>query len=59
MSLNHCAAIPVDTHVFQIAKTNYVPHLGAAKSVTERVYNEISSHFQTLWGPYSGWAHSV
>ncbi len=59
MSLNHSEAIPVDTHVFQIAKASYVPHLSGAKSVTDRVYNEISAHFQSLWGPYSGWAHSV
>ena len=59
MSLDHHMAIPVDTHVFQIAKASYVPHLSHAKSVTERVYNEISSHFQTLFGPYAGWAHSV
>ena len=52
-------AIPVDTHVFQIAKANYVPHLSEAKTVTERVYNEISTHFQNLFGSYSGWAHSV
>lgn len=52
-------AIPVDTHVFQIAKANYVPHLSQAKTVTDRVYNEISSHFQNLFGSYAGWAHSV
>lgn len=59
MSLDHNIAIPVDTHVFQIAKASYVPHLRHVKSVTERVYNEISSHFQSLYGPYAGWAHSV
>ena len=51
-------AIPVDTHVFQIAKT-YMPHLTSTKSVTDRVYNEIVQHFQQLYGPYAGWAHSV
>ncbi|XP_057378124.1 N-glycosylase/DNA lyase-like isoform X2 [Daphnia carinata] len=59
MSLNHSVAIPVDTHVFQIAKASYVPHLSQTKSVTDRVYNEISAHFQALFGPYAGWAHSV
>lgn len=52
-------AIPVDTHVFQIAKANYVPHLSPTKSVTDKVYNEISAHFQGLFGAYAGWAHSV
>ena len=59
MSLNHSIAIPVDTHVFQIAKASYVPHLSQAKSVTDKVYNEISTHFQVLFGPFAGWAHSV
>lgn len=59
MSLNHSVAIPVDTHVFQIAKANYVPHLSQTKSVTDKVYNEISAHFQSLFGTYAGWAHSV
>ncbi|XP_045036449.1 N-glycosylase/DNA lyase isoform X2 [Daphnia magna] len=58
MSLNHSVAIPVDTHVFQIAKANYVPHLSQTKSVTDKVYNEISAHFQSLFGTYAGWAHS-
>ena len=59
MSLNHACAIPVDTHVFQIAKSTYMPHLKATKSVTDRGYNEISTFFQNLYGPYAGWAHSV
>ena len=59
MSLNHSCAIPVDTHVFQIAKKTYLPHLGGTKTVTDRVYNEISTYFQTLFGSHSGWAHSV
>ena len=59
MSLNHSVAIPVDTHVFQIAKASYVPHLSQTKTVTDKVYKEISAHFQCLFGAYAGWAHSV
>ena len=59
MSLNFSSAIPVDTHVFQIAKSTYMPHLAASKSVTEKIYKEISTYFQKLYGPYAGWAHSV
>jgi N-glycosylase/DNA lyase len=40
MSLDHSVAIPVDTHVFQIAKASYVPHLSQTKSVTDKVYKE-------------------
>lgn len=59
MSFNHLQAIPVDTHVFQIATKYYLPHLKNAKSVTERIYNEIGDHFRSLFGKYAGWPHSV
>ena len=58
MSLDKSCAIPVDTHVFQIAKT-YLPALAEKKSVTHRIYSEISIFFQELYGPYAGWAHTV
>ncbi|XP_059093369.1 N-glycosylase/DNA lyase-like isoform X2 [Tigriopus californicus] len=58
MSLDQTAAIPVDTHMFQIAATKYLPHLKGYKSVTDKVYKEIGDHFRSLYGDYSGWAHS-
>ncbi|KAG8332672.1 8-oxoguanine glycosylase ogg1 [Homalodisca vitripennis] len=58
MSLNHLEAIPVDTHVFQISQ-RYLPHLKSCKTVNDKVYNEIVSYFQNLYGKYAGWAHSV
>ena len=45
--------------MFQIAKSNYLPHLKNYKSVTDKVYKEIGDHFRGLYGDYSGWAHSV
>nr|XP_033782223.1 N-glycosylase/DNA lyase isoform X2 [Geotrypetes seraphini] len=60
MALDKPGAVPVDTHVWQIAKRDYLPHLGSGnKSLTERVYKEIGDFFRTLWGPYAGWAQSV
>lgn len=59
MSLNHLEALPVDTHVYQIASQNYLPHLRGLKSVTDRVYNEIGDHFRGLYGDKAGWAHTV
>ncbi|XKL67428.1 hypothetical protein PGB90_002919 [Kerria lacca] len=59
MSLDHLEAIPVDTHVFQIATKYYLPHLKNVKSVTDRIYNEIGDHFRSLYGKYAGWPHCV
>lgn len=59
MSLGHLQALPVDTHVFQIASRLYLPKLKSAKSVTDKIYNEIGDHFRELYGPLGGWAHTV
>lgn len=59
MSLGHLQAIPVDTHVYQIAKRFYLPKLANNKTVTEKIYNEIGDHFRELYGPLAGWAHTV
>jgi len=58
MSLDQPSAVPVDTHVFQIAK-QYLPHLNTVKTVTSKVYSEIGDFFRELYGEYAGWAHSV
>lgn len=60
MSLDKAESVPVDTHVWQIARRDYASQLGAGhKSLTDRVYHDIGDHFRKLWGPYAGWAHSV
>ncbi|KAL3872396.1 hypothetical protein ACJMK2_040324 [Sinanodonta woodiana] len=58
-SLNKTGAIPVDTHVWKIAARDYMPKLRQAKSLTDRLYQEIGDHFRSLWGEYAGWTHSV
>ncbi|XP_060806599.1 N-glycosylase/DNA lyase [Amyelois transitella] len=59
MSLDHLEALPVDTHVYQIAAQNYLPHLRGKKNVTEKMYVEIGDHFRKLYGDMAGWAHTV
>ncbi|KAI4467900.1 8-oxoguanine dna glycosylase [Holotrichia oblita] len=59
MSLGHLESIPVDTHIYQIAARCYMPKLPKQKTVTEKIYNEISDHFRNLYGPLAGWAHTV
>ncbi|KAK3594592.1 hypothetical protein CHS0354_000385 [Potamilus streckersoni] len=58
-SLDKTGAIPIDTHVWKIAARDYMPKLRQAKSLTDRLYQEIGDHFRSLWGEYAGWTHSV
>ncbi|XP_066586293.1 N-glycosylase/DNA lyase isoform X2 [Prorops nasuta] len=59
MSLGHLEAIPVDTHIFQVAKVYYLPHLKRIKSCTPRTHEEICNHLSQLWGPMAGWAQAI
>lgn len=60
MSLDKACAVPVDTHVWQIAKRDYSCAAGSGqKSLTDKVHRDIGDFFRQLWGPYAGWAHSV
>ncbi|KAJ8016147.1 hypothetical protein DPEC_G00004170 [Dallia pectoralis] len=60
MSLDKASVVPVDTHVWQIAKRDYRCAIGAGqKSLTDKVHQEIGDFFRQLWGPYAGWAQSV
>ncbi|KAG8436002.1 hypothetical protein GDO86_007193 [Hymenochirus boettgeri] len=60
MALDKSEAVPVDTHVWQIAKRDYLPHLGSGnKTLTDRVYRETGDFFRNLWGSHAGWAQSV
>ncbi|KZC06316.1 N-glycosylase/DNA lyase [Dufourea novaeangliae] len=56
MALGHLEAVPVDTHISQIAKENYLPHLKKEKKVNHK---EIGNYLCELWGPYAGWAQAV
>jgi N-glycosylase/DNA lyase len=61
-SLRQAGAIPVDVHVWNIARRDYGaddPALGAAKSVTPKVYAAVGDVFRSRFGPHSGWAHSL
>ncbi|XP_076233957.1 8-oxoguanine DNA glycosylase [Calliopsis andreniformis] len=59
MALGHLEAIPVDTHIFQIARANYLPHLEQKKTITPKIHEEIRNHLRELWGPLAGWAQAI
>ncbi|NWZ01739.1 OGG1 lyase, partial [Loxia curvirostra] len=58
LSLDKAEAVPVDTHVWHIARQRYGVALGG-KSLTPRAYQEIGDFFRELWGPRAGWAQAV
>ncbi|KAB8227017.1 8-oxoguanine glycosylase ogg1 [Aspergillus alliaceus] len=59
MGLGWGEAVPVDTHVWQIAQRDYKFGKGAHKSLTKATYDAVGNHFRKLWGKEAGWAHSV
>jgi len=65
MSLDKCDVVPVDVHIRKIAKNIYghdnksSSSSKTSKHLTKSNYLEISSFFQTLWQPKSGWAQAA
>jgi len=59
-SLDKLDVIPVDTHVWQIAKRDYnVKGLAKLVSVTPAVHETIGNFFRDLYGEHAGWAHCI
>ncbi|EMT65317.1 8-oxoguanine glycosylase ogg1 [Fusarium odoratissimum] len=59
MGLGWGEAVPVDTHVWQIAQRDYKFGKSKAKTLNKATYEAVGDHFRSLWGPFAGWAHSV
>jgi len=59
MGLGWGEAVPVDTHVWQIAQRDYKFGRGKHSSLTKATYDAVANHFRKLWGSEAGWAHSV
>jgi N-glycosylase/DNA lyase len=59
MGLGWGEAVPVDTHVWQIAQRDYKFGKGKHASLTKATYDAIGNKFRSLWGDEAGWAHSV
>lgn len=59
MGLGWGEAVPVDTHVWQIAQRDYKFGRGRHSSLTKETYDAVGNKFRALWGKEAGWAHSV
>ncbi|KAI6930344.1 hypothetical protein D0867_01515 [Hortaea werneckii] len=59
MGLGWGEAVPVDTHVWQIAQRDYKFGRGKHSSLTKQTYDAVGAKFRSLWGQEAGWAHSV
>lgn len=60
-SLRQTRAIPVDVHVWNIARRDYDPDdkLAMVKSLTPTIYKQVGDIFRNRFGDYAGWAHSL
>ncbi|KAH7170754.1 DNA glycosylase [Dactylonectria macrodidyma] len=59
MGLGWGEAVPVDTHVWQIAQRDYKFGKMKTKTLNKAMYDAVGDYFRLLWGNYAGWAHSV
>jgi len=59
MGLGWGEAVPVDTHVWQIAVRDYKFGKAKTKTFSKATYDTVGDHFRELWGKQAGWAQSV
>ena len=57
-SLDKHAAVPVDTHVWQLAVEHYTPDL-QGKTLTPRLMEKVEDAIVGVFGEYAGWAHNT
>ncbi|KAI0021515.1 DNA glycosylase [Xylariomycetidae sp. FL0641] len=59
MGLGWGEAVPVDTHVWQIAQRDYKFGKTKSKTFSKAMYDSVGDHFRGIWGQQAGWAQSV
>ncbi|KAL2538485.1 N-glycosylase/DNA lyase OGG1 [Forsythia ovata] len=57
-SLDQHHAIPVDTHVWQIATRYIIPELAGTR-LTPKICNRVADAFVSKYGKYAGWAQTL
>jgi hypothetical protein len=59
-SLDQPGAIPVDTHVWRIARRDFNDEqIQKCASVTPAIYDRVGDLFRDRFGAHAGWAHSL
>ncbi|XP_044520419.1 N-glycosylase/DNA lyase isoform X1 [Gracilinanus agilis] len=61
MALDKPQAVPVDVHVWHIARRDYgwQPASKSQRSLSQKASKELGDFFRSLWGPYAGWTQAV
>ncbi|XP_031810608.1 N-glycosylase/DNA lyase isoform X1 [Sarcophilus harrisii] len=61
MALDKPQAVPVDVHVWQIARRDYgwQPASEGRRGLSQKASTELGDFFRSLWGPYAGWTQAV
>jgi N-glycosylase/DNA lyase len=57
-ALDKTEAVPVDTHVWQLARDLYFPDWSDRKSLTESAYNQVAGVFREKFGDLAGYAQN-
>jgi N-glycosylase/DNA lyase len=57
-SLDKTEAVPVDTHVWQLARDLYFPDWTGPKSITTAAYNTVAGAFRDRFGELAGYAQN-
>lgn len=58
MSMDKLEAVPIDTHIRQVALRDYSYKL-PSKSLTDKTYNDLGNFFREKWGSSAGWAQTI
>jgi N-glycosylase/DNA lyase len=54
---NRFTVVPIDTHMWKLAINYY--NAPKTKSLTNKLYTNLSKNFEKIFGDYAGWAHSI
>jgi N-glycosylase/DNA lyase len=59
MGLGMSDVVPIDTHVFYVTSTYYLPELPPMSSTSKSHWAMIHEFWKSQFGEYAGWAQSM